>query len=495
MKTKIISALYLLSTITLAQNNTENSTSKKSLPSFNAIEVTAPTTVVLKKAENPYYIVQSDDTTDIGVRVDVVDGKLVVKTKKQGEVPDKITVGYTNLNEIEATGAATVKSGDAMNLASLQVNASGASKIKLDLNVANLSVTISGASTCILNGSCNKMEAIVSGASSLKAEGMVAENADINTSGAATSRVNVSNRLVGNASGASNFKFTGNPKEVQVNQSGTANVKQTDSGNSVSVSVDSASAGTSGNRDSTRKYTINGRYEIVVHDNYKSDTTTRRYKIKHDGRIRKQNWAGVDLFENGYLTPGGSVTMPASADYMSLNYGMRNLGWNLNLFEKDFRFAKGHGQVVTGMGFSFNYYNLTNRTTLNADSSFTSTLPYNMAADYKKNRLRESFLTVPLLLELNTSRRDSRNFHIAAGVIGGIKLGSSTKQIFTVNNHTYETIRHDDYNLFPFKLDATVRIGYGDFTLFGTYSLTPLFEKGKGPEVYPFTVGIRICPF
>ena len=99
------------------------------------------------------------------------------------------------------------------------------------------------------------------------------------------------------------------------------------------------------------------------------------------------------------------------------------------------------------------------------------------------------------MLELNTSKRDSRNFHIAFGVIGGLKLGSSTKQIFTTNNHTYETIRRDDYNLFPFKLDATVRIGYGDFTLFGTYSLTPLFEYGKGPELYPFTVGLRICPF
>jgi len=486
MTTKIIGAICLLSLVSRAQVEI-----KKTLPDFNKIEISANTTVYLKKSATPFISMEQQDTITPGVRFDVVEGKLIVQDKKNVDLPVKVTIGYTTLNEIEAHSAATIKSSETITSTDFSFNISGAAKCKLDISVNNLSIVESGAASLSLSGACNKVEAIISGAASLKAEGLVSENGDINTSGASTARVNVKNKLVGNNSGASTLKYAGDPKEVQLNQSGAATIKRIDY--TVTGNFDTTGV-TKSHKDSTRRYTINGRYEIVIHESFKNDTNAYYYKRKHDGRIRKQNWCGVDLFQNGLLTPNNDVTLASNYDYMSPDYGLRNLGWNLNMFEKDFRFAKGHMQFVTGLGFSFNSFALKNKTTLNADSSYT-TFSYNPSAEYRKNKLRESFVTVPLLLELNTSRRDSRNFHIAFGVIGGLKLGSSTKQIFTVNTHTFETKRKDDYNLFPFKLDATVRVGYGAFTMFATYSLTPLFEYGKGPELYPFTVGIRIVPF
>jgi hypothetical protein len=106
-----------------------------------------------------------------------------------------------------------------------------------------------------------------------------------------------------------------------------------------------------------------------------------------------------------------------------------------------------------------------------------------------------SFVNVPLLLEFNTSDKPHKSFHIAAGVIGGYKLTSRTKREYEIDGAAVKEIKKDDYNINPFRLDATVRVGYGDFTLFGTYSLTTLFERNKGPELYPFSVGIRIMPF
>ena len=43
-----------------------------------------------------------------------------------------------------------------------------------------------------------------------------------------------------------------------------------------------------------------------------------------------------------------------------------------------------------------------------------------------------------------------------------------------------------------FRFNAVARVGYGDFTLFAAYSLTPMFDKDDGPEIYPFTVGISM---
>lgn len=375
----------------------------------------------------------------------------------------------------------------------LDLEFTGASKCKLDVSVNSVYCNASGAASVSLNGNCNKLEAIVSGAASLKAENLVAENAHINTSGASTAKINVTNKLEGNASGASTLRYSGSPKETQLNQSGASNVKSSDT--VISADANGTTTVTTTTKgDSVKRYTFNGRYEVIVHEKKAEDTTSFNYIKRHRYPVRKQNWAGVELFENGYLTPNNDITLDAKDDYMSLNYGMKNLGCNLNLFEKDFRMAKGRLQFVTGLGFSWNLYSLKNKTVLNPDSSYTG-YAYNTAGSYSKNKLRESFVTVPLLFELNTSKRDSRNFHIAAGVIGGVKLGSSTKQYYTMLGHEFHDLKHDDYNLFPFKLDATVRVGYGNLTMFATYSLTPLFEYGKGPELYPFTVGIRIVPF
>jgi hypothetical protein len=486
MNTKIITVLLMIGQIMWAQK-------KETLPNFSKAQITISTNVYLKKSDSPYISFESKDSSNHGVRVSVQDGFLMLSEQKGKDMPDKVTIGYVNLEELSVAGAANVKSVEPIAGEKLSLSVNGAAKCKFEVALDVLSASVSGAGTCSLSGKATALSAIVSGASSLKAEDLVTEKTQINTSGASTARVNASTNLTAIVSGASTLKYAGDPKETQISQSGASNVKRLDKdGNSISVDVNEKQASSNG-KDSTRKFSINDRYEFVIHE-HKGDTAWYQKHHKNKG-VRKQNWAGVDLFENGYLTADKDITLPYNNDYMSLNYGARNLGWNLNLFEKDFRFAGGRMQVVTGMGFSFNYYNLKNKTTLNADSVYTSSYAYNTAADYRKNRLRESWITVPLLLELNTSRRDSRNFHIAAGVIGGLKLGSSTKQIFTMSNHTFETIRHDDYNLFPFKLDATVRVGYGKMTLFATYSLTPLFEYGKGPEVYPFTVGVRIVPF
>ncbi|MGZ3903390.1 MAG: GIN domain-containing protein [Bacteroidia bacterium] len=489
IKTKIIGAFLVLSTLTNAQTE-----QKRSLPDFTKVNANVSTTIVLQKSDSPFILIKTSDSSSVSdTKAEVVDGTLMIRQGKKGETPSKITVGYLTINSIEGSGAVSIKSNEVMSTDKLELEFSGAAKCKLDISVNTVSCNESGAATISLNGNCNKLEAIVSGAASLKAENLIAENANVNTSGASTAKVNVTNRLEGNASGASTLKYSGSPKETQLNQSGASNVKSSDT--VISADANGTTTVTTTTKgDSTKRYTFNGRYEIIVHEKKKEDTTSFNYIKRHRYSVRKQNWAGVELFENGYLTPNNDITMAPQEDYMSLNYGMKNLGCNLNLFEKDFRMAKGRLQVVTGLGFSWNLYSLKNKTVLNPDSSYTG-YTYNTAGSYSKNKLRESFVTVPLLFELNTSKRDSRNFHIAAGVIGGVKLGSSTKQYYTMLGHEFHDLKRDDYNLFPFKLDATVRVGYGNLTMFATYSLTPLFEYGKGPELYPFTVGIRIVPF
>ena len=40
------------------------------------------------------------------------------------------------------------------------------------------------------------------------------------------------------------------------------------------------------------------------------------------------------------------------------------------------------------------------------------------------------------------------------------------------------------------RLAGTFRAGYGNLSLFGTYSITTLIKEGFGPEIRPYQIGI-----
>jgi hypothetical protein len=63
------------------------------------------------------------------------------------------------------------------------------------------------------------------------------------------------------------------------------------------------------------------------------------------------------------------------------------------------------------------------------------------------------------------------------------------------NGDRQKSRNNDDFNLNPFRVNASVRLGYGSFVLFANYALTPLFQKNEGPDLTAFSTGIRIIGF
>jgi len=59
-----------------------------------------------------------------------------------------------------------------------------------------------------------------------------------------------------------------------------------------------------------------------------------------------------------------------------------------------------------------------------------------------------------------------------------------------VDDHPTRT--KDQYHLNPFKLDATMRIGWSFLNFYATYSITPMFQKDQGPQLYPWAAGITL---
>jgi hypothetical protein len=114
---------------------------------------------------------------------------------------------------------------------------------------------------------------------------------------------------------------------------------------------------------------------------------------------------------------------------------------------------------------------------------------------YSKNRFKTWFINVPVMLEWNAGNHKNKSFHLSAGAIFGLNLQTKMKYKYNYNGDDKKVKSKQSFNTRPFRTSLTARAGIGWFTVFGTYSVTSLFEKDRGPELYPFTVGISILPF
>jgi len=53
----------------------------------------------------------------------------------------------------------------------------------------------------------------------------------------------------------------------------------------------------------------------------------------------------------------------------------------------------------------------------------------------------------------------------------------------------------DVKNIETFRYGVTARAGWKFINVMGFFSLTDIFKKDKGPDVYPISVGISLMPF
>ena len=233
----------------------------------------------------------------------------------------------------------------------------------------------------------------------------------------------------------------------------------------------------------------NDETKILVKKNKDSDW---EFWNEDDARFQG-SWSGFSMGLSNYMNKDFSLSRNSTDEFMDLNTG-KSWNMNLNFAQYSINLINNKFGLVTGLGLEWNYYRFDNNNTIQKDADgviITDTTTY-AGFSIDKSKLSTTYATVPLLLEWHSSSNQDRGVVIAAGVIGGVKLGSNTKIVYKENGDTNKDKKRDDYNLSPFKYGITARIGVGDWLVYGTYYLTSLFEKDKGPELYPFSIGIAL---
>ncbi|GAB1403557.1 hypothetical protein MASR1M74_07350 [Lentimicrobium sp.] len=213
----------------------------------------------------------------------------------------------------------------------------------------------------------------------------------------------------------------------------------------------------------------------------------RNRQDKFDG-----HFGGFEMGVNGYLNSYGEFDMPEDYDFLDLRME-KSINVKLNILEQNFNLIRNKVGLTTGLGLEWKNFRFKDDVHLLARDGDVFNNFDNMPRNYTKSKLVVNYLNVPLMLEFQTNRFSKTNsFHIAAGIQGGLRIGSHTKNVFQENGNKKKVKDRDDFYLNPIKYDLMARIGWGKINLYADYSLNTLFKNNRGPELYPFTLGITL---
>ncbi len=190
------------------QGSGTSKTETRKVADFSKIDASGAINVEVSVQQDFSVEVQADDNLLANIKTEVSGDTLKIYSEDRISPKTRINVKIS-MPEIEGLEVSGASNGKISNVKadSLELKASGASKIKID-------------------GTAKDLEADASGASTLDAENLKVEDVDIEASGASSATVSASNDLKIDASGASKISYVGEPKNIKQNSSGASSVSR-----------------------------------------------------------------------------------------------------------------------------------------------------------------------------------------------------------------------------------------------------------------------------
>lgn len=184
----------------------------------------------------------------------------------------------------------------------------------------------------------------------------------------------------------------------------------------------------------------------------------------------------------------GYDTWLNAPDSIKMNGFNRSYGaylcYDFPIKNSNFSFAAGIG--VGGSNLYFNKQKAVLNDTSIAEIQFISD------TILKKSKLSLNYLEAPFELRY-FSNKENRNKGVKAAV--GLRVGtilqqhSKIKNVYS-NKPIIEKVQSKRF-VETWRVAATARVGYGNFSVYGAYYLNNLFKSGSGPQnLSPISVGI-----
>lgn len=184
----------------------------------------------------------------------------------------------------------------------------------------------------------------------------------------------------------------------------------------------------------------------------------------------------------------------------SIKSHMKGLSRGANIYVMlDQRF-KGSPQFSVAFGLGVGTSNMYFKNMSVDIKAKTNKLPFKSLDSldhFKKYKLTTAFLEIPLELRFTADpENESKSIKAAIGIKVGTLLNVHVKGKTlldkdgkTLNSYTAKETGKGYFN--STRLAATARIGYGNFSLFGSYQFNNIFKDGVAADVKLFQIGLN----
>ena len=227
--------------------------------------------------------------------------------------------------------------------------------------------------------------------------------------------------------------------------------------------------------------------------------------------------AGSSVFAQAdtVITPkkAPSVTLPRSNDHFMFQMGYatwqgapdsvntNGVPRSINVyFLFDYPF-KTNPRLSTAIGAGIATDNIYFKETYIDLKENATTLRFQNVSDtnhFKKYKFATAYVEAPIELRYRSDpENDGKSFKAAIGAKVGLLLDAHTKgkTLQDKNDNTFisYTLKEKSKKfLNTNRISLTGRVGYGHFTFFTSYQLTPLFKEGLASTIHPMTFGLTI---
>jgi hypothetical protein len=203
---------------------------ERQVKNFHEIEVSGAFNITLTQGNVEKLVVEADADILPKIITEVRGGTLIIKFKNNTTINNSgkmnIELTFINLDGIDLSGAVKLTGAHPLKFTHLEIEGSGASKINLNFTASKLNCDLSGASDITLSGIVPDFYAELSGACNLNAEELKTRFCSLESSGASKAKVNVSEKLSVEGSGATHVSYTGNPASIDSDMSGASKLQK-----------------------------------------------------------------------------------------------------------------------------------------------------------------------------------------------------------------------------------------------------------------------------
>lgn len=184
--------------------------------------------------------------------------------------------------------------------------------------------------------------------------------------------------------------------------------------------------------------------------------------------------------------PMGNTAPYMNSNSLALN-NLKSSNVNLWFVQQRVKLIKNFASLQYGVGFEM--FNFRFEKNISFRDDIVGKIKYD-EVQFSKNKLFVKYLTVPLKLNFNLTPGTNKPLHASIGMSAGYLLKARNKQISTERGkEKYE----GNFNLNNWRVATIGELGFGNFTLYGSYSHTNLFDDNQTIlNMAPIAIGIKL---